>query len=1639
MPNQSTIQNGNNNIVLQDFKGESVTINIHSLEEIQAQLEQFQGTLKEYITNLTQHQIQVLEQNIQELTNLVNIDFQPLEKEEMEIYASRLTEVFFGRVEERQLIKDFIAKHNSGTLFLFGSPGIGKSALIAKTYEEMQEDLLKAGHYLIPYFIRRGTESAQQLSFFRYLNETIEHILETAIPIQQDLAALRSGLHQRLRQAAQKLGQRKLILMIDGLDEGDAKALLSQISAESYPNVLVIYATRYTTEVEDLFFKIKRIGIVEDKILEGLKDEVVYKIIEQINKKHPIAPDLFPRIVDNSKGNPKYLELLELSLKKGILDLQSALDVPVFTDDFNDFYNPLIKSYVDHPHGNFIMPCLLAVVTAKDYLNAVQLAKITNLTPTEVGKAVYILNEVFIQKRDNKNNTYHQLFHESLREYLVNKKYYQVQTAKKWINNFCKSWKHYDLYPLKEYPIKHYATHLFELIQEEEHKDYKKDLYALARDTDFRKEQVLITNQYHAGFSLMEYAIRATQFFEEPKEAIDLVIETLKLHQEKNSSDLRIINWSEAGGKENIQRALDGILSLAIPLRPQIYTVLLYDVLFGINKNHLEKKEIVTTIIKHLDEHLDKTGQECKPFRLWMLIVFELYRLEIKIPFFSKRTDLIEAAQQNPTHPENWSYFNEFIATLDLGDTTIFDALLGMLRQIIGADATERFGYSKTLYLDTLAFLVKQLSEAQDLDKIIKIEQTVITEIETSLQSSTRSSERIVSRDRLLTSLIDMAILQKDYEKGISYIDKLHDFAPRIFNLIKLIQLLNELGRKEEAHILFQQTLEQGRALLDNRDRKDRAIQFLCQLASTADKIGAPAANVNYLLEQSMVLVHSGRRIRESELKIVLKAMLKIDCLSAEQLRIFSAEVIKGLANSYSFDESDILLLIKIVEQAGVEALRGLDQDLGSITFLDKVFKVGEHFYYKNDQKVLKSILIYILKYLENPISHRDIDSQIFRFKMKCGALFLRDDIDKGQQIINESLALQRHSVSNKYIINSSYIYAFPFLYNSGNQTLALALAEKATELTKSDDDLNWRKLIVGFIQIKRLETAEALMDKLLHSEILSTSLVDIAILILETGSETMASKFLEKIQIYPEKATYVYDTLSLGTYQTTILPFFRSLYLLDLEGDSDTIHIKDKEDVLANYVHGLATTGRINEALQFNRNTAEYKSGKLYHLLGLQTYQNQYATLLPKLQQLEIGYTGFYFNADQQEWLFTSNKKGLYVERNHDTWIDQMSEAGLFHTIAMDLMKRGEESTALKVSYSEPDHEEQERIFRAFAFAYLDKDKMEALNSHLKDKLARCENIYFWQSIIIQLAKKKQLSAAINLLSYFEQSKDSDKDNKRINLLLELAVQCYRQEDFAKADQLIHKIKKSPKPSHQNDQRATVLVNLLQELVNTQHIVKTGNGIESWINKTIKSEVLQKQYLYYSSYLSFYLEDYEGAFDLLKYVEDQNDKDFNFLATFSTELTYKESFTFSTQFALAIESDNDKHFPLQLVIEKLAQKQQITEALNLFKVLPHKESEDFLLVTIIKHSTLNQLPILHQFLQTELEAMSEETRYLIHRKFLAKVCSYPAEIEQWVHKDLVNQIYQEDNLAYTLFVEQLYLDYQKETNRSNKIKAILN
>ena len=171
--------------------------------------------------------------------------------------VDELTEIFKGRTEEKNYLKEFFDKKESGFCFIFGNPGVGKSALIAQIFKELsyRSKKEKNNNLLIEYFIRRGTIHAKEETLLTYLNNRIEEICKTGIPIGKSTVDMRTNLHKRLTEASNKLENKKIILLIDGLDEGieEDHSILDHLISETYKNILVVYGSRFTEHVEKFY------------------------------------------------------------------------------------------------------------------------------------------------------------------------------------------------------------------------------------------------------------------------------------------------------------------------------------------------------------------------------------------------------------------------------------------------------------------------------------------------------------------------------------------------------------------------------------------------------------------------------------------------------------------------------------------------------------------------------------------------------------------------------------------------------------------------------------------------------------------------------------------------------------------------------------------------------------------------------------------------------------------------------------------------------------------------------------------------------------------------------------------------------------------------------------------------------------------------------------------------------------------------------------------------------------------------------------------------------------------------------------------------------------------------------------------
>ena len=164
-------------------------------------------------------------------------------------YVEELVESFQGRQEEQEQIRHFIETKTSGFLFLFGNPGIGKSALLAKIlkdYKYKADNELKKPFTFVEYFIRRNSSSIER--FLDSLNQQLESVFLTKIPIGSTIEEKHSNLHDRLLYISQQRKNGKIIICIDGLDEGIQSQLLPYVNTQTYQNILFIYSFKTSGE-----------------------------------------------------------------------------------------------------------------------------------------------------------------------------------------------------------------------------------------------------------------------------------------------------------------------------------------------------------------------------------------------------------------------------------------------------------------------------------------------------------------------------------------------------------------------------------------------------------------------------------------------------------------------------------------------------------------------------------------------------------------------------------------------------------------------------------------------------------------------------------------------------------------------------------------------------------------------------------------------------------------------------------------------------------------------------------------------------------------------------------------------------------------------------------------------------------------------------------------------------------------------------------------------------------------------------------------------------------------------------------------------------------------------------------------------
>lgn len=388
----------------------------------------------------------------EELLNIYPIDQWRQTGKDVDEFVDRieaLTDVFKGRRPQLAELAGFL-EQSRGFLMVWGSPGVGKSALIARAAqildwapglrEQVYPDLpqVDAKLSLIPYFIRRGATSGGAEYMLSNLNQRLEMVRSTGIPLGGSVLEQAERLGRRISAVASKLGEnQRLVLFIDGLDEGsDAEGMLEHLPKDVPEKVLVIYASREHPRVQDVVYHNLDREHRQQMTLGGLQEaEVRAMLYEHVNK-YKLESQYVEQVAEKSEGNPLYLKLLCDGLDEGGYHLNDSVSLPT---KIEDLYYGLIKRF-GVVEGCLDLLCLLAA--ARDYLSPAAIASITGRDSGYViSKMIYTCAEVLFENPFTEDIDDYQLFHESLREYLKDHHHHEVVRWDERLAEWCADWR----------------------------------------------------------------------------------------------------------------------------------------------------------------------------------------------------------------------------------------------------------------------------------------------------------------------------------------------------------------------------------------------------------------------------------------------------------------------------------------------------------------------------------------------------------------------------------------------------------------------------------------------------------------------------------------------------------------------------------------------------------------------------------------------------------------------------------------------------------------------------------------------------------------------------------------------------------------------------------------------------------------------------------------------------------------------------------------------------------------------------------------------------------------------------------------------------------------------------------------------
>ncbi|MUT66851.1 AAA family ATPase [Paenibacillus sp. NEAU-GSW1] len=510
--------------------------------------------------------------------------------EEFKERIDQLTETFKGRKAEIDSLLSYLANKTAGYVAIVGNPGFGKSAILARATQLADPEQ----YYIVKYFIRRGTQS--KISYLLdYLHAALERICPLSWPAAVSIEEKQEQLHKRLLHVSEQLKEKKLAIFIDGLDELDG---LGGLLTSAYPNVIVVYASRYTAEFQK-FYSLLPIEHKWKEEIGGLNQEDIRALLYEVTNKYEIRQQYIDTIAVKSAGNPLFLKLLCDAVSSGHLKLNQIDSLP---QKIEDFYQDILDRIGMKEHGAAILDALYVIAAANDNLSPTHMERILGMDTVLSATVFNVLQEILTEHAERKY--YYQLFHESLRDFLKQYRPQKLVWAQLQLVNYCANWDAFEAYEeeLLRYPLLHYSTHLLQL-------NKKSDLYEIATNRQYINKQIQVTKRYDHSFQLLRQALQATMEDEgrEIAKAIRLLSELGTLHVALSNRIGMLLDRIDRPGFEDIDVILQQIKNYEDHEQTVLYLQLMASVVS--NQSDDQKRKMLDKILGQVEETRAKAAE----------------------------------------------------------------------------------------------------------------------------------------------------------------------------------------------------------------------------------------------------------------------------------------------------------------------------------------------------------------------------------------------------------------------------------------------------------------------------------------------------------------------------------------------------------------------------------------------------------------------------------------------------------------------------------------------------------------------------------------------------------------------------------------------------------------------------------------------------------------------------------------------------------------------------------------------------------------------------------------------------------------------------------------------------------------------